>query len=102
MPLRCDGMPLWMRRRLSKRYQRKAPTSAVCDRCGIPWDFVTKHTTHYPDRSGAFCLCEPCFSSMTPAQRYPYYRRLAERWAEQGVNDDEVSRMLQAAKDEEG
>lgn len=41
---------------------------------------VEPHTTYYKDGSGCFPLCEGCWSSLTPEQRFPYYQALVQRW----------------------
>jgi hypothetical protein len=41
---------------------------------------VKAHDTEYGDGAACFPLCEGCWSSLTPTQRWPYYAALIERW----------------------
>jgi len=79
----------------------EAPTSIRpgygwnCARCGTNMYDAGQiwHTTKFhfheddpdePVHRGCFVLCEPCFQSLTPAERLPYYRGLWDLWKREG------------------
>lgn len=57
-----------------------------CYKCGTTWNRVEGHSTpyeFYPD--GRWCrscfpLCEPCWASLTPETRLPYYEQMGRNW----------------------
>lgn len=55
-----------------------------CARCGRTWNICKYHITYYDEveymggkaySSGFFCLCEHCWSRLTPQERLPYYAK---------------------------
>jgi hypothetical protein len=70
-------LPSWVLRLL-------APGYSTCLACGVPWRFAREHSTPYAHgrntTSGMFPLCEPCWASMKPDERLPYYAALCAKW----------------------
>jgi hypothetical protein len=60
-----------------------APNLGRCYRCKTSLFGPIRneeHTTYYAPGQGCFPLCERCWSSLTPAERLPYYDALVETW----------------------
>ena len=76
-------------------YQTKTPAHiGECGHCHAPWSGhdggkafpgVESHSTPMSGGSGCFCLCEMCWSTMTPEQRLPFYRALWISWVNSGI-----------------
>lgn len=50
-----------------------SPSYGWCGRCGTPWRFVDPWAVNYSDTDGVFSLCKPCFMSLEPVDRIPYF-----------------------------
>jgi len=64
-----------------------------CYRCGLSLRFSNTwrrrglpfHSTPYSRTGACFPLCEYCWRKLgTPEERWPYYLRLMDKWAESG------------------
>lgn len=54
-----------------------SPGTSWCQRCHTTWAFVQPHTVRYNEIRGIFCLCTKCNSELAPADKLPYYERVA-------------------------
>ena len=53
----------------------------VCMCCQRSWQFVKpKDTFIEPEGFGIFPLCNVCWLSKSPTERWPYYKRLLDVW----------------------
>jgi hypothetical protein len=57
-----------------------SPGYGSCYSCGRTWNICKGHDTNYTPGTGCFPLCEPCWKSMTPEQRLPFYQMLIQSW----------------------
>jgi hypothetical protein len=62
-----------------------------CERCRESWRTALAHVTEYTEHHGCFPLCEPCWRSLEPSTRLPYYRALLLTWREQATSPDELA-----------
>jgi hypothetical protein len=72
--------------------------SGWCMRCGMPWEYVTIHSTRYTSSSGCFPLCEDCWQLLgNPEARIEYYASLIKHWETDSPVSDETKRAIQKA-----
>lgn len=85
----------------------RSPGYGWCGRCGMPWSKVKGHDTSYgrycrdkeSQGKGCFPLCEGCWQELgSPEARIEYYKRLVDRWIEDGckVTEDEMQAIKRA------
>ena len=73
----------------SKAFATPATSEAgygTCLHCGGSWAHRRPHWTFY-SHAGMGPLCEECYDSMTPEERWPYYLQLWENWGSPGDVD---------------
>lgn len=65
--------------RISKLF---SPGFSSCGRCLTTWTFVPLHRTPIEGGtiSACFPLCQKCWAGLTPDERLPFYRDLAQQW----------------------
>jgi hypothetical protein len=71
-----------------------------CLRCGITHCFSSFHITVVKEHTtGIGVICQPCYESLTPQDRLPFYRMFIEIYRKHGVvydknHIDEIERAV--------
>ena len=88
---------------MTECYIRDRSSRPRCPRCGWQfWIFRRIHWTRFGPTKGVMALCQPCWRTLLPHERLPYYQRTFQLWRETWEEGERLLAAVAAAASRPG